>query len=46
MAGGDDAAPNIRQMRIKNSGRLGAKESLVASDSCLPRHELLTMTNQ
>ena len=33
-------------IRGKISGRLGAKDSLVASDSCLPRCKLLTMTNQ
>ena len=33
-------------VRGKISGRLGAKESHVASDSCLPRHEHSTMTNQ
>ena len=41
----EEALPDIYANKGNFSGRLGAKDSHVASDSCLPRHQLLTMTN-
>ena len=46
LAGGEDAAPNIMQMRENFQADWAQMESHVASDSCLPRRQLSTMTNQ
>ena len=45
-AGGEDTPPDIMQIREKISSRLGAKELLVASDSCVSRCKFSTLTNQ